>query len=112
MYVFQYAIISIFFLLEIAMLVSFMYWGFHLDASLFVKILFGVGAPILVAVIWGTFIAPKASIPVSVPIRILLQIILFSSAAMALYFSEKGTLAIIFGTVVLIEMILMYLLNL
>ena len=112
MYVFQYAIISIFFLLEIAMLVSFMYWGFHLDTSLLVKILFGIGAPILVAVIWGTFIAPKASIPVSVPIRILLQIILFSLAAMALYFSEKGTLAIIFGTVVLIEMILMYLLNL
>ena len=112
MMVVQYAIISIFFLLEIAMLVSFMYWGFHLDTSLLVKILFGIGTPILVAIIWGTFIAPKASIPVSVPIRILLQIILFSSAAMALYFSEKGTLAIIFGTVVLIEMILMYLLNL
>ncbi len=112
MMVVQYAIISIFFLLEIAMLVSFMYWGFHLDTSLLVKILFGIGTPILVAIIWGTFIAPKASIPVSVPIRILLQIILFSSAAVALYFSEKGTLAIIFGTVVLIEMILMYLLNL
>jgi len=28
MYVFQYAIVSIFFLLEIAMLVSFMYWVF------------------------------------------------------------------------------------
>lgn len=108
----QYAIISIFFLLEIAMLVSFMYWGFHLDTSLLVKILFGIGTPILVAIIWGTFIAPKASIPVSVPIRILLQIILFSSAVVALYFSEKGTLAIIFGTVVLIEMTLMYLLNL
>ncbi|HEY4551275.1 MAG TPA: YrdB family protein, partial [Bacillus sp. (in: firmicutes)] len=94
MYVFQYAIVSIFFLLEIAMLVSFMYWGLHLDTSLFVKILFGIGAPILVAVIWGTFIAPKASIPVSVPISILLQIILFSLAAVALYFSEKGTLAI------------------
>ena len=112
MMVVQYAIISIFFLLEMVMLVSFMYWGFHLDTSLLVKILFGIGTPILVAIIWGTFIAPKASIPVSVPIRILLQIILFSSAAVALYFSEKGTLAIIFGTVVLIEMTLMYLLNL
>ena len=67
MMVVQYAIISIFFLLEIAMLVSFMYWGFHLDTSLLVKILFGIGTPILVAIIWGTFIAPKASIPVSVP---------------------------------------------
>ena len=101
-----------FFILEIAMLVSFMYWGFHLDTSLFVKILFGVGTPILVAIIWGTFIAPKASIPVTVPIRVLLQIILFSLAAVALYFSEKATLAIIFGTIVLIEMILMYSLNL
>ena len=90
MYVFQYAIISIFFLLEIAMLVSFMYWGFHLDTSLLVKILFGVGAPIVVAIIWGTFIAPKVSIPVSVPIRILLQIILFSSAASGIIFFRKG----------------------
>ena len=60
----------------------------------------------------GVFIAPKASIPVSVPIRILLQTILFGSAAAALYFSEKDTLATIFGTIVLIEMSLMYLLDL
>lgn len=112
MIIFQYMIISIFFLLELAMLGSFMYWGFHLDKGWFIKILFGIGAPIVVAIIWGGFIAPKASIPVSVPIRILLQIILFGSAAVALYFSEKGTLAIIFGTIVLIEMILMYSLNL
>jgi hypothetical protein len=112
MIVIQYAIISIFFLLEIAMLVSFMYWGFHLDNRLLIKILFGIGTPIVVAIIWGVFIAPKASIPVTVPIRILLQIILFGSAAVALYFSEKGALAIVFGTIVLIEMILMYILNL
>ena len=103
MIVIQYAIISIFFLLEIAMLVSFMYWGFHLDNRLLIKILLGIGTPIVVAIIWGVFIAPKASIPVTVPIRVFLQIILFGSAAVALYFSEKGTLAIIFGTIVLIE---------
>ena len=112
MYIFQYAIISIFFLLELAMLGSFMYWGFHLNNGWLIKILFGIGTPLIVAIIWGVFIAPKASIPVTVPLRILLQIILFGSAAVALYFSEKGTLAIIFGTIVLIEMILMYTLNL
>ena len=112
MYVFQYAIISIFFLLELAMLGSFMYWCFHLNNGWLIKILFGIGTPLIVAIIWGVFIAPKASILVSVPIRILLQTILFGSAAVALYFSEKGTLAIIFGTIVLIEVILMYLLDL
>ncbi len=112
MIVVQYAIISIFFLLELAMLAAFVYWGFHIDGGLLIKILFGIGTPILVAIIWGTFIAPKASIPVSVSIRMILQIILFGSAAAALYFSGKGTLAIIFGTVVVIEMILMYLLDL
>ena len=57
---------------------------------------------------WGTFIAPKASIPVSVPLRIILQSIIFALAVAALYLSDKSKLATIFGVVVLVEMILMY----
>lgn len=56
----------------------------------------------------GTFIAPKATFPVTIPVRILLQIIVFALAITALFAAEKGKLAIIFGCIVLIEMILMY----
>ena len=64
--------------------------------------------PLLIAIFWGTFIAPKASIPVSVPLRIVLQVIIFGSAATVLYFSDKRMLALIFAVVALVEMILMY----
>ena len=104
----EYTVISIFFLLELATLAILMYWGFHVDKGMLMKIALGIGTPLLAAVIWGTFVAPKASIPVSIPVRIILQTIIFGSAATALYFSEKGMLATIFGIVVFIEMILMY----
>ena len=108
MIIVQYTVISIFFLLELATLASLMYWGFHVDKGMLMKIVLGIGTPILVAMIWGTFIAPKASIPVSIPYEFFFKLIIFGSAVAALYFSEKSMLAIIFGIVVLIEMILMY----
>lgn len=108
MMIVQYVIISIFFLLELATLASWMYWGFHLDKNLLIKIVLGIGMPLLIAIFWGTFIAPKASIPVSVPLRIILQVIIFGSAATVLYFSDKRMLALIFAVVALVEMILMY----
>lgn len=104
----QYAVMALFFFLELATLAALMYWGFHMDKEILMKTVLGIGTPILVAIIWGTFIAPKASIPVAVPLRIFLQLIIFDSAVAALYFSEKSMLAIIFGIVVLIEMTLMY----
>ncbi len=104
----QYAVMALFFFLELATLAALMYWGFHMDKEILMKTVLGIGTPILVAIIWGTFIAPKASIPVAVPLRIFLQLIIFGSAVAALYFSEKSMLAIIFGIVVLIEMTLMY----
>ena len=108
----HYVIISIFFLMELAMLAAYSYWGFHLDKGLLIKLLIGIGTPILVAVIWGTFISPKAAIPVTTTIRIGLQTILFGCSVLALYYSGKTTLAIIFGMIILIEMILMYSLDL
>ncbi|WP_411747550.1 DUF2568 domain-containing protein [Psychrobacillus psychrotolerans] len=52
--------------------------------------------------------APKATFPVTIPVRILLQIIVFVLSITALFAAGKGKLAIIFGCSVLIEMILMY----
>ncbi|GGA34031.1 hypothetical protein GCM10011384_24640 [Psychrobacillus lasiicapitis] len=74
----------------------------------FINSLLGLDTPLLVAIFWGTFIAPKAYIPLSIPLRIILQSIIFALAIAALYFSDKSKLAIIFGVFVLIGMILMY----
>jgi hypothetical protein len=111
MLVFQYALMGLSFLLELCGLAAFFYWGFHMNRGWFINSLLGLGTPLLVAIFWGTFIAPKASIPVTFPVRIILKLIVFSFAAAALYFSGKGKLAIIFGAVVLIEMVSVYLIE-
>ncbi|MGC1213385.1 MAG: YrdB family protein [Micromonospora sp.] len=53
------------FLLELAMLVAAGWWGFTLDAGLGVRLLAGLGAPLLIAVVWGVFCSPRA--PVALP---------------------------------------------
>lgn len=103
---FQYSLMGLSFLLELCGLAAFFYWGFHMNRGWFINSLLGLGTPLLVAIFWGTFIAPKASITVTFPVKIMLKLLVFSLASVALYFSGKGKLAIIFGIVVLIEMVL------
>jgi len=104
----RFVISAIFFLLELAALAALGYWGFHIDKALWVKILFGIGTPLLAAIIWGTFVSPKASIPVLDPARILLQLVVFVSAAAALYSAGRSTLAAVFLVTALIEIVLVH----
>lgn len=106
MIVVEFLVLTLLFLLELSALAAFAFWGFQLDKGLFVKIIAGIGTPLIVAIIWGTFVSPKASVPV--PIGILLKLIIFGSAAAALFFVGKKTLAIIFFVAVLIVMGLDY----
>jgi Protein of unknown function (DUF2568) len=48
------------FLLELAALAAFGYWGAQAGGGTLGKIALAVGAPLLVAVVWGLFLAPKA----------------------------------------------------
>ena len=48
------------------------------------KALLGVGGPLLMAVVWGTFIAPKAAFEVPTVAWLGVQAVLFGAAAAAL----------------------------
>ena len=108
MLIFTYTVYGLFFAMELFALGAYSYWGFHMNKGWFINTVLGIGTPLLVAIFWGTFVAPKATFPVTIPIRILLQIIVFGLSTTALFMAGKGKLAIVFGVVVLIEMILMY----
>lgn len=101
-------VIAIRFLLELAALAAYAYWGAHTGKSMLPKLALGIGAPLLAAVVWGTFVAPNASLPVSVPIRLLLELAVFGLAAAALYAAGKKTLALAFVVTALVNMALMY----
>ena len=98
--------LSIRFLLELGMLASVAYWGFSTNSSWALKILFGIGLPILLAVIWGFFMAPRSAHRLSgIPFTIM-DFVLLGSGAFALYASGQTTLAWIFAVVLVISEIL------
>ena len=98
------------FFLEVAALTSLSYWGFaeHEGA---VQWLLGLGAPLLAAAVWGTFIAPKASRPTVDPVRLLLELAVFGPAVAALWAADAHTLAFGFGVLVVLHLAFTFLIG-
>lgn len=95
------------FLIELCALGALGYWGFHSENVIFIKSVYGIGAPMLAAVIWGMFVAPRASVEVPGWLRLLIEIVVLGSAALALYFANLPTLCFIYTVVVTINRILL-----
>lgn len=95
------------FLLELCILIIFGYWGFKSGNSTLMKFLLGIGSPILFAVVWGTFLAPKSSMRLGEPWLFLLEVVLFALAIWALYRTGKVNLTITFSVIYLLNKILM-----
>ncbi|MER7893615.1 DUF2568 domain-containing protein [Micromonospora sp. NPDC094482] len=57
------------FLLELAVLVVGVRWGWALDAATPVRLLAAAAAPLLLAALWGVFGSPKARVSLSAPAK-------------------------------------------
>ncbi|MFD0698863.1 YrdB family protein [Paenibacillus sp. GCM10027628] len=99
------------FVLELCMLAALGYWGFHVGKGMIVKSALGIGAPLIAAVLWGMFVAPKASIAIAEPYRLLIELVIFASATAALYVSGRQSLAVTFALVYLINRALIFIWN-
>ena len=95
------------FLLELCMLAAIGYWGFKTGSGWFLKILLGIGAPLSTAVLWGLFIAPKATYPLSGASHLTIELILLSLGSLALFASGKLTLAWIYTIAFVLNKILL-----
>jgi hypothetical protein len=96
------------FLLEICALIALGYWGFLIGKGNEMKILLGIGFPILNGLIWGGFGSPNAKVKLSMPLHILLELIVFGIPAIALYAAGKPQIAWIYGICVVINRLLMF----
>lgn len=96
------------FLLELCMLAALGYWGFQTGSHLATKIVLAIGAPLVVAVIWGIFVAPKAIVPVSAPVHLLFQLVLFGLAIATLAQHDHTTMAWIFALVLAVNLALAF----
>ncbi|HVU65862.1 MAG TPA: YrdB family protein [Ktedonobacteraceae bacterium] len=95
-------------LMELAMLAAFACFGFIVGPNLPVKMLLGLGLPVLVAVIWAFFGAPRSKRRWQGAAYWLLRIVLFGCAAVALYFAGLPILALIFALLAVFNFTLVY----
>jgi Protein of unknown function (DUF2568) len=89
-------ILVIRFLCELGLLVGLAYWGFTVGEGATAWLL-GLGAPAVAAVVWGLFVAPKARYPVSMPIRLSIELDLFILATLALWFAGAPVAGLLLG---------------
>jgi hypothetical protein len=97
------------FFLELAMLTALGYWGFYGDKSVFAKWILGLGLPLLTAVGWGMFLAPRATYRLGNITGNLLSLILFLLAATVLFYTRQTLLAIIFASTAVVNRMLILL---
>ena len=98
---FRRANLTLAFTLELCALGALGYWGARTGGGPVAKTALGLGAPLLAAVLWGLFAAPRA--PVSIPIAGLgVKLIVFGSAVAALYATGHRALAAAFALLVVV----------
>jgi hypothetical protein len=95
------------FVLEICALGALAYWGWH-TASGVLQVLLGLGAPILMAVVWGRYMSPKAPHPVEDPVRIVLEVAIFGAAVAALFAADKPALGAAMAVAVALHLALTF----
>ncbi|MGO4538296.1 YrdB family protein [Paenibacillus sp. 2TAB19] len=95
--------LSLRFLLEIVIMIALCYWGFHLEAPLWLKLIVGLGVPVSAAYVWGKIISPKATVKLPLYGVLAVETIIFGLAIAALFELGHGTFAIIFGIVAIIN---------
>jgi len=102
----QSANVALRFLLELVVLASLGYWGVQ-SKSLLLKAGLGVGAPLLVAVLWAVFGSPHAPIPLVGWSHLLLELAVFGSGPLALYLAGQPAWAGMLGVILVLNRVLM-----
>ena len=102
---FYWTNLTLAFLLELCALAALGYWGFRVGGGPVSKLVLGLGAPLVAAVVWGLFAAPRAPVPIRLA-RLGTQLAVFGSAAVALYATARAALALTFAILVVVNSIM------
>jgi hypothetical protein len=81
------------FVLELCALAALAYGGWHVPGPVWSRILLAVAFPLVAAVIWGRWVAPKASHPMPDPQRLIPEWVVFGGATIALAVTAHPILA-------------------
>ncbi|HEU5211855.1 MAG TPA: YrdB family protein [Gaiellaceae bacterium] len=96
------------FLLELGALAALAWWGFHVGDSTASELILGLGLPLLAAIVWGLFIAPRARFPVPLKVRAPVEMGIFVAAVLALWGVGQEGLAVAFAVLAAVSELLLY----
>jgi hypothetical protein len=94
------------FLLELCALAALAYWGFQVSSGPIMAVVLGIGAPLLMALVWGRFAAPASRTRLPIPALLVLKLVIFALAAAALAVAGQPVPAAVFAVVVVINLAL------
>jgi Protein of unknown function (DUF2568) len=85
--------LTVAFLSEVAALAVLAWWGWTATDLPLLRVVLAIGAPLLAAVLWGSFAAPKARIRVPL-LAVLVKVLVFGAAVLALLSLGHPVLAV------------------
>ncbi len=96
------------FLLELSVLAALGYAGYRIGANGLLRIVLAVGMPVVVAGVWITFGAPGAALLLKDPLHVVLEIVVFFGAAVALVRARQPVFGLALAVLFVINRSLMY----
>ena len=96
------------FLLELAALAVLGWWGWRTGTSATLRWTLVIALPLVAAVLWGLFAAPKSALDVSGPVKVAVQTLVLGGAAAALLNLGETRWAGLYGGVLVANTVLMY----
>ncbi|WP_145905087.1 YrdB family protein [Kitasatospora viridis] len=96
------------FLLELAALGALSWWGWAVGPNLAVRLLLTLGAPLLAAVLWGRYAAPRATVKLPLAGVLVVKAVVFLAASAALWAVAGAVAGTVFGAVCLVNTTLAY----
>jgi hypothetical protein len=95
------------FVVEIVVLGLLAAVGWQADASTFLRVVLAVGFPLLAAVMWGLFAAPRARVE-SEPLRLATKLVVLGLGVIAGFVVMPFVWAIVVAVVVVVNTVLIY----
>ena len=99
------------FLLELCALAALAYGGWHVTGPLWLRIVTAVALPLVAALVWGRWVAPRASQPLPDPLRLIPEWLVFGGAAVALAATGHPLLAVVLAVLAAANRLALHLLH-
>ena len=94
------------FIIEVLLVIALVAWGFSLHVPMWLKVLAGVGVPLVIMAFWAAFLAPLAKNRLKMPWLLIAKVAVFALGTLALAQKGAHSDAVMFGVLAAANIVL------